>query len=87
MRAKFRGKSYTIHREWKSALVDGITTDPEVAPRTIHIAANLTDQARLDTEIHEALHACLWDLSEEAVAETAESIAGFLWRVGYRVPE
>jgi hypothetical protein len=38
----------------------------------------------LDTCIHEGLHACLWDLDEEAVHETATDIARLLWRLGYR---
>jgi len=32
----------------------------------------------LDLVIHESLHACLWDLDEEAVTETAWDIARLL---------
>ena len=39
---------------------------------------------RLDTIIHETLHAALWDLDEEAIEETATAIAEILWRLGYR---
>jgi len=38
----------------------------------------------LDTIVHESLHACLWDLDEEAVAESAADVARLLWRVGWR---
>ena len=37
----------------------------------------------LDTIIHEALHACT-ELNEDAVEESAESIARLLWRLGWR---
>jgi hypothetical protein len=38
----------------------------------------------LDTIIHESLHACCWDLDEEAVHESARDIARILWRLGWR---
>lgn len=40
---------------------------------------------RLYVLIHETLHACQWDLSEEAVVEVAASMARLLWNLGYRV--
>ena len=39
---------------------------------------------KLEMFLHEPLHACLWDLDEEAVEETARDMARFLWRMGYR---
>lgn len=38
----------------------------------------------LDTIVHESIHACLWDLDENCVGETANAISSFLWRIGYR---
>ena len=34
--------------------------------------------------IHESLHACVWDLGEDCVQETSETIAKLLWRLGWR---
>lgn len=35
--------------------------------------------------IHELLHACSWDLTEEWVEESAHSIMNVLWDQGYRI--
>lgn len=43
-----------------------------------------SEQERLDTIIHEVLHAALWDLSEEAIAETATDLTIILSRLGYQ---
>jgi hypothetical protein len=43
--------------------------------RTIALSKAQANGQRLETIIHELLHACLWDLDEAAVAETAKSIA------------
>jgi len=39
----------------------------------------------LDTVVHEVLHACRPEMSEEAVAETASTIARVLHRLGARI--
>jgi hypothetical protein len=38
----------------------------------------------MEVAIHEGLHACLWDLNEEPVHDTARDISSFLWRLGFR---
>ena len=55
--------------------------------KLITLRDDLAGKDKLDTIIHEALHACLWDLDEEAVHGTAKGIATFLWRMGYRTKE
>ncbi len=45
------------------------------------------DKATLDILLHEALHACKWDAHEAKVEQTASDIAGFIWRLGYRLKE
>ena len=45
---------------------------------------HLSDEHAMEISIHEALHACNWNKSEEVVAQTAKDIARFLWRLGYR---
>ncbi|MCE5185012.1 MAG: hypothetical protein LLF76_02680 [Planctomycetaceae bacterium] len=43
------------------------------------------NQKTLELLIHEALHACDFKDSEEKVSTSAQDIARFLWRVGYRL--
>lgn len=51
---------------------------------TIRVRPSLQDAEALEVLIHEAIHACHWDLAEEAVDETARDIAVMLWNLGYR---
>ena len=51
----------------------------------IDLDSKLSGEKRLDAEIHEALHACLPDLCEDAVMQTAEGVTGLLWKIGYRL--
>jgi hypothetical protein len=51
--------------------------------KTLHIPKEGTKMTDLDTIIHEALHACT-ELDEDAVDESATSIARLLWRLGWR---
>lgn len=64
----------------------GVAHEGKIAKR-IRIDASLHGKDRLDTEIHEALHAEYPDLDEEAIARGATDIARLLWRIGYRLPE
>lgn len=51
---------------------------------TIRIAARVVEAERLETEVHEALHACMPDIDEEAIHDTARDVAAVLWALGYR---
>jgi len=42
------------------------------ALRTIYIRG--TAKNKFETLVHEILHACLWDLTEEAILETEEAV-------------
>lgn len=42
------------------------------------------DLESLDTEIHEALHACFPNLGEDRIKQSVEDLSRFLWRMGYR---
>jgi len=56
--------------------------------RTITIDTGHRDAlARLDTEIHEALHALQAFATEEHTAATAEALAAILHGLGYRLTE
>lgn len=48
------------------------------------IAARVVEAERLETEVHEALHACMPDIDEEAIHDTARDVAAVLWALGYR---
>jgi hypothetical protein len=52
--------------------------------RELVIYADMKTRNGLVTAIHEALHACRWPASEEAVDKTSYDIGRFLWGLGYR---
>ena len=86
MRVELRNRRWNL--EGIEYLQDGScgSIDPIDSPqKRILIALNQTPLDLLDTVIHEALHACLPDLSEEAVTESASDIARVLYRMGCRV--
>jgi|10_taG_2_1085330.scaffolds.fasta_scaffold09397_2 uncharacterized protein YfaQ (DUF2300 family) len=52
--------------------------------KKLWIKKSLSDEKRLDVLIHEGLHACLPDADEHTVQETAQDLALFLLRDGWR---
>ena len=68
--------------EAKPERVAGLTDGLKVKKKEMWISKSLSGVKLLDTYIHEAMHCCLWDTSEEAVHESATDIARFLWRLG-----
>tara|TARA_Y100000034_G_C6905227_1_gene419804 strand:- start:2697 stop:2975 length:279 start_codon:yes stop_codon:yes gene_type:complete len=60
---------------------------PEKKGKKIKIKNNLGDKNTLTTALDEAIHACTFDLDNEAVNEMSQSISNFLWKLGYkRIP-
>ncbi len=57
---------------------------PSDSKREIRIRQVLRGRARLETVIHEALHAQTWSRSEDDVRRSARELADLLWRLGYR---
>jgi hypothetical protein len=57
---------------------------PHVPGRILDIPIHGRRLEDLNTIIHEALHAALWDLDEDSVKETADGVAWLLWRCGWR---
>ena len=49
------------------------------------VRRSLKPKAMLNVTVHELLHACRPELSEEAVRETADVIAGALYKLGARI--
>ena len=82
-----RGVEYTIKRANRSQIAQRRPADcdaPTAKSPTIQLVRGLCGQRLLNYTIHEALHACLWDLDEEAVRETAETISEILCKDGWR---
>ena len=80
MRHKFRSKNYEIKLmdtgdEWGSC---------HAQAKQIWLDKNAPPKKLLDAAIHEGLHACLPDTTEDAVDSTGTDIAGLLWKLGYR---
>jgi hypothetical protein len=55
--------------------------------RTIRIDARLTGETLCNVILHELIHARWPDLSESAVEEFADELAGVLDREGFRQPD
>ena len=76
---------WTIHRTNKlSPDRDG---ECDYSARTIRIRASLQGEELLEVIVHEMFHARWPDLSEEAVMEHAQEIAGTLYGLGFRHEE
>lgn len=86
-RITVRGRRYLLRfvnageLENKGAI--GECDPPSRAHKAIRIRRRLRGQERLDTIIHELLHAGHWDLKEDAVNELASDIARVLTQLGY----
>lgn len=60
------------------------TEDKRLIAFDTEVALRYSERDRLDTVIHEALHACFPDMREEAITQSARDIARLLDRLGYR---
>ncbi len=81
----FNGRKIFIDFHGKG--VNGITDCPyrKDATATMTIFCPLNTKIGLETVIHETLHVLNWNQTEKAVEKTAEELAKFLWRIGYRL--
>lgn len=72
MQAKvnIRGEQWTI----KLKALKGCDGQTDKEGRTIELKKNLAREEWLPTLVHEALHACQWDLDESAVLEMEQAI-------------
>lgn len=76
----FNGCKYLIAM-WP---IKGITDVSHNSPLTLAINTKEPAKRLLSTTIHEALHACDWNMSEKKVDKISKDIGRFLWRLGYR---
>jgi hypothetical protein len=85
MKASLRGRTYRIvPANLRDRLGD---CDPPDTPNPkIRIDNGIRrNRDRMMAVIHEVLHACQWDLSEEAVAEISRDMANVLHKLGARI--
>ena len=81
----FRGVEYRIAWRKPRIRAAGGTCDPPNKKNcTIEVWPELDGLNLLRVLIDEGIHACHWDLDNEAVDQTSTCIANFLWRCGYR---
>lgn len=77
MRIVLRGRRYRFRRAaLKNAL--GYCDPPDKANKEIVIDSRLHGQKLVEIVLHEAMHACQWDLEESAVAAIAHDCARLL---------
>ena len=79
MRLKIRGQVWTM----RDAKIDnlGQCTYPELL---IEVKAGQGQQERMDTILHEVLHALDPKLTEEKIIRLAGTLTAALWKDGYR---
>ena len=80
----FRHKRYPIielDKKAKDRL--GQCDSPTTKNKMIEIPIGHS-KASLEVQVHEAIHACLFDLDETTVEEISGDISNFLWKLGWR---
>lgn len=80
------GRRYELVYVHLPSNLDGDCDPPDRPHKKIRIAKRLEkDQLELlKTLLHESLHGCLWDVSEEWTEQAANDIAALLYREGWR---
>ena len=82
MKVTIRGKRWNL--EFVRLRTNWGECDPPDKPgKSIRIRSSLTGQDRLDTVIHEVLHAGHWELKEDVVEQLASDMARILTKLGY----
>lgn len=81
----FCGTRYRIKPQ--QGLPSGVLGLCDYEGKAVHIPVDGDTLGDLDVIIHEALHACLPDIIEEEIEETAGCVARLLWRLNWRKAE
>lgn len=69
----------------KGERVDGSCCPPTARNKEIRIRKTLRGERLLEVIIHEVLHACFWDIDEDAIESAARDLARVLYRLGVRI--
>jgi hypothetical protein len=81
MRHKLRGKMWEVERVAKLPNGSrGMCDSPDTVSKKIQVLRSLNGVELLEVLLHESLHACLWDLDEQAVGEIAADQARLIWK-------
>ena len=81
------GRRYKVEFVRMTGSSNGHCTNPNMPRRRIRLHARTVRTRRLMADIiHECLHACAWDMSEEWVHSTSADLAKVLWSQGFQVP-
>jgi hypothetical protein len=78
----FRGKRYTVKDV--SLAPAGCLGYCDWGNKRVYVPVAGDTLADLDAIIHEGLHACFPDMCEDAINESATSLAVMLWRLGWQ---
>lgn len=62
----------------------GLCESPEFEHAKIYVSPYLSEKSELNTIIHEICHAFFWDKQEARVNKFANTVAGLLYREGWR---
>jgi len=82
MRVKISNRYYDL-RFVKNLASKGLCDAPHIKGRKILIKSDLTGEDRLDTLLHEILHAADWYKDEEWICRCATDSARILTKLGY----
>lgn len=82
MRVTIRGQVWRL--TWVRAFEDERAGEADDEQRAIRVLRSLSDREKLRVVLHELLHAEMWDLAEECVDRVSTTMAGVLWRLGWR---
>jgi len=89
--ARRRATIYIGDQRWTIHRTKNLSPDRDgecdYAAKTIRVRATLQGEELLEVVVHEMFHARWPDLSEEAVGEHAQEIAGTLYGLGFRHEE
>lgn len=85
MKAKIGGKRWDIvFTHCIASDRDGDCYPPHGKPRKIRVRRDLPQERELEILIHEVLHAALWIVDEDVIAETARDLQTILSLRGYK---
>lgn len=88
MRIRLLDKGWELRFEKLPSDTDGECVPPHRKRTVLRVDCDLTGKDKLETILHEMLHAVDWYKDEEAwVKPVAEQMARALWRLGYRGPD
>jgi hypothetical protein len=84
-----------LKKKWRIREVDqaemqhsdahGECDPPNTVRKEIRILKGLKNLDRLETILHECIHAADWKWDEETVSQLGKDLSSLLWDLGYRI--